>query len=168
MVKSKNVFGEGINLEDCERAGNQAWEDEHARLKEGDLVINSTGRGTLGRAGVVPTCPPRVVASVDLLICRLNKQKITPHYASLFLNSPAGLAQSDQFQTGSSGQLHLYPQHIAQFLIFLPRTKTGQIDLAWQETLAAKVETAALAKIEAREKLDAAKRLVEAAVALNG
>ncbi len=168
VVKSKNVFGEGINLEDCERAGNQAWEDEHARLKEGDLVINSTGRGTLGRAGVVPTCPPRVVASVDLLICRLNKQKITPHYASLFLISPAGLAQSDQFQTGSSGQLHLYPQHIAQFLIFLPRTKTGQIDLAWQETLAAKVETAALAKIEAREKLDAAKRLVEAAVALNG
>lgn len=64
--------------------------------------------------------------------------------------------------------MHLYPQHIAQFLIFLPRTKTGQIDLAWQETLAAKVETAALAKIEAREKLDAAKRLVEAAVALNG
>ncbi len=165
VVKSKNVFGEGIDLEGCERAGKQAWEDEQARLKQGDLVINSTGRGTLGRAGVIPVCTSKVAASVDLLICRLNRQKIVPHYGSLFLNSPAGLAQSDQFQTGSSGQLHLYPQHIAQFLIFLPRTKTGQIDLAWQERLAAKLESAARAKTEAREKLEAAKRLVEEALA---
>jgi hypothetical protein len=70
-------------------------------------------------------------------------------------------------QTGSSGQLEIYPQHIEQFLVFLPRTKTGKIDLAWQEALAAKIETAGRAKTDAREKLQAAKRLVEAAVVLN-
>ncbi|MEO7911665.1 MAG: hypothetical protein ABIV47_18630 [Roseiflexaceae bacterium] len=56
-----------------------------------------------------------MVASVDLLIWRFNRAEVVPEYASLFLNSPIGLAQSERFQTGSSGQLHLYPQHVLAF-----------------------------------------------------
>jgi hypothetical protein len=85
-------------------------------------------------------------------------------YLALFLNSPAGLAQSLQFQTGSSGQLEIYPEHIQQFQVFLPRQGNGRVDLAWQQRLAAMVTDARELKNSARTKLDEAKRLVERAI----
>jgi hypothetical protein len=83
-----------------------------------------------------------------------------PVYLSLFLNSPAGLAQSEMFQTGSSGQLEIYPQHIRAILVYLPHTKSGKVDLACQQEFADKILAAAQAKIEARAKLEEAKRLL--------
>lgn len=164
VVKSKNVFGQGIDLTSCERTSLVAWADEPARLQENDVVINSTGMGTLGRAGVIHGNGQKIVASVDLLILRTRPNAVDPDYLSLFLNSPAGIAQSEQFQTGSSGQLHLYPEHIRQFMIYTPNNGNGHIDFAWQKRLAEKVRKAAHAKSEARAKLDEAKHLVEAAI----
>lgn len=162
VVKSKNVLGSGIDFESCERTTPSAYDDIEARLKEGDVVINSTGLGTLGRTAFIPGITDKVVASVDLIIWRFNPKYILPEYATLFLNSPAGLAQSDMFQTGSSGQLHLYPQHIKQFLIYLPNDSKGKIDLKWQQKLADKVIQASTAKKEAQELLEKAKTIVEA------
>jgi hypothetical protein len=65
------------------------------------------------------------------------------------------------FQTGSSGQLEIYPQHIQKILVFVPRNKDGSIDLSWQHKLAEKVTGASRAKQEARAKLSQAKKLVE-------
>lgn len=162
VVKSKQVTGRGIDLTGCERTSSDAWTDEGARLSSGDLVINSTGRGTLGRAAVVPEHREKMVAAVDLVVARLHARAINADYLALFLNSPAGLMQSDQFQTGSSGQLHLYPQHFAKFIVFLPRTKDGKtIDFAWQDSLAERVKAAQKAKESCRVKLEEAKNLVE-------
>ena len=68
------------------------------------------------------------------------------------------------FQTGSSGQLEIYPQHIQEILIYLPRNRDGSIDLAWQKKLADKVIGASQAKQQAQEKLAQAKKLVEEAI----
>ncbi|MDP3722889.1 MAG: hypothetical protein Q8R91_05255 [Candidatus Omnitrophota bacterium] len=168
VVKSKNVFGRGIELASCERTSLRAWADEFARLKENDVVINSTGRGTLGRAGVIHCNGQKIVASVDLLILRAKPELVDPDYLSLFLNSSVGIAQSEQYQTGSSGQLHLYPAHIQQFLIYVPKNSNGRVDLGWQRKLADKVRIAARAKVEARAKLEEAKRLVESSIAGDG
>lgn len=167
VVKSKNVFGQGIDFDNCERTTMDAYADIPARLASGDVVINATGFGTLGRAAFIPVRDEKIVASVDLVILRLQ-QKVLPEYAALFLSSPAGLAQSEMFQTGSSGQLHLYPQHIKEFLIYLPRNCDGSIDLAWQKKLADKVVGASQAKQQAQEKLAQAKKLVEEAIESKG
>ncbi|MDD5085550.1 MAG: hypothetical protein PHE61_05855 [Candidatus Omnitrophica bacterium] len=45
-----------------------------------------------------------------------------------------------------------------------PRTKAGKVDLAWQEKLADEILAAARAKVEARAKLEEAKRLVEESI----
>jgi hypothetical protein len=87
-----------------------------------------------------------------------------PPYLSLFLNSPAGLAQSEQFQTGSSGQLEIYPEHIQEFLIYIPCDSNGVIDMTWQKQLVDQIQVAASARDEARERLDKAKRMVEDAL----
>ena len=48
--------------------------------------------------------------------------------------------------------------------VFLPHTKQGTIDMAWQQKLADKVTAAGTAKQDAQTKLAEAKRLVEAAI----
>lgn len=167
VVKSKNVSGRGISWEGCERTTRGVWgKAVTARLRNEDVVFNATGLGTLGRAEAIRDLPGEALAAVDLLICRTDHTKILPIYLALFLNSPAGLAQSDRAQTGSSGQLHLYPQHLREYQIFVPKNADGSIDLAWQGRLADKVLEASGAKARARQKLDEAKALVENAIGM--
>lgn len=168
VVKSKDVFGRGIDFENCERTTLESYDDVASRLDEGDLVFNATGLGTLGRAAFIPATNDKIIASVDLLILRLNQEEILPEYAALFLNSPAGLAQSDMFQTGSSGQVHLYPQHIQEFLLFLPRNRNGKADLVWQRDLSDRVSGASQSKKKAQKLLTQAKELVEQFVEQKG
>jgi hypothetical protein len=78
------------------------------------------------------------------------------------MNSPAGLAQSEQFQTGSSGQTHLYLQHFGQFLIFAPHNSNGTIDFGWQQRLATQVKTSLEAVAAARDKLNEGAKQLEA------
>ena len=167
VIDSKAVRPEGVEPDPAECTSREFSKSPNAakgRIQKHDVLLNSTGRGTLGRAAHYDL-DRLAIADNHVAIIRPDPSVCLPAYLSLFLNSPAGLAQSEMFQTGSSGQLELYPQHIQQFLIFLPRTKSGKIDLTWQETLAAKIESATCAKTEAREKLEAAKGLVEAAIA---
>jgi hypothetical protein len=46
-------------------------------------------------------------------------------------------------------------------LVYVPRNKSGEIDRAWQEKLAAKVEASTRAREQAQAKLADAKKLVE-------
>lgn len=164
VVKSKQVTTKGIAIEKCERARAVTWNDRGARLAPDDLVINSTGRGTLGRAAVFNVGGVKAVAAVDLVIAHLRRELVDPEYVALFLNSPVGLAQTEQFQTGSSGQLHLYPQHFAEFIIFLPMTRDGKPDLKWQESLGDQVRQSFSAAIQARRRLEEAIQLIENAI----
>src|SRR5262249_21179742 len=116
-----------------------------------------------GRASWFQLEPP-ALADNHVTILRPHPDICDPIYLSLFLNSPLGRAQSEQFQTGSSGQLEIYPQHIQQFLVFLPQQKNGFVDLEWQRRLAAKVEAVSLARSTSNQKLEEAKKLVEDAL----
>ena len=134
-----------------------------ARVKKGDVLLNSTGRGTLGRASFYQL-DAAAVCDNHVAILRPDPKVCNPRYLALFLNSASGITQSEQSQTGSSGQLEIYPCHIEQFLVFLPRTKSGAIDLAWQKELADKVEAATRAREGAASKLAEACALVEKAI----
>ena len=165
VVKSKNVFGRGVDWNGCDHCPASTWyRNPMAQLQTDDIVINATGRGTLGRAAALTSVPEKAIAAVDIVICRPNHSVLNPVYLALFLNSPAGLAQSEQWQTGSSGQLHLYPEHFDTFVVFVPRNDDGTVDIAWQQRLADKVQEASAAKERAQEKLNAAKQLVETAI----
>jgi hypothetical protein len=55
-------------------------------------------------------------------------------------------------------------QHLVNALIHVPRAQSGEIDLARQEALAAKVEAATRAREDAKARLTETKRLIEEAV----
>jgi type I restriction enzyme M protein len=163
VVDSKAVRPQGIEVAASERT---SWEfyslsaNAKARIVRGDVLLNSTGRGTLGRAACYQSDKPAICDN-HVTIIRPDQKVCDPVYLSLFLNSPAGLLQSERFQTGSSGQLEIYPEHIQDFLVYLPRQKNGQVDMAWQQRLAANVEASIVAKAAARAQLDGAKRQIE-------
>lgn len=131
-----------------------------AVLRFGDVLLNSTGRGTLGRATCWRSTDP-AVADNHVTILRPNPQVCLPVYLALFLNSPAGVAQSEMFQTGSSGQLELSPSCVERLIVYLPADENGTLDLAWQQRLVDKVLAAVEAKAQANAELEKAKAVVE-------
>ena len=132
-------------------------------VQKHDVLLNSTGRGTLGRA----SCWLRdeaAIADNHVAIIRPDFKKCYPVYLSLFLNSPPGLAQSEMYQTGPSGQLELYPSDVVKILVYLPTDQHGNVDLKWQERLAHMVLRSVRAKATARDKLHEAVALVESEI----
>jgi Type I restriction modification DNA specificity domain len=163
VIDSKSVRPQGVEPLLNERttlAFYDSPKNAKGRVFPNDVLLNSTGRGTIGRAACYQLAAPALCDN-RVTILRPNQKICHAIYLTLFLNSPAGLAQSEQFQSGSSGQLEIYPEHIEQFLIYIPRDKDGTIDLAWQSRLVAKIQAAADANTAAGEKLEDAKRLVE-------
>jgi hypothetical protein len=175
VVKSRNVSYPDFNLAACERAfregtgrertGRDRTGAERPRrgeaglLHPGDVLVNMTGEGTLGRATVVPDLAPgdAVIAAFDLAVVRAEENLILPEFLALFLNSWMGRLQTRALQTGSSGQQHLYPAHFAEIVIPLRRNGDGEADLGWQREvvdLAQRRSRASRRAIETGERLD--------------
>jgi type I restriction enzyme, S subunit len=98
-------------------------------------------------------------------ILRPDPQTCFPAYLSLFLNSPAGVVQSEMFQTGSSGQLELYPSDVMKIVVFVPSVASGKPDMKWQRKLAEKVVASDEAKTLAILKMNEALEVVEREIA---
>lgn len=166
VLASKSTRPQGVLLNEESRTRLEFYEEQQlskALVSKGDVLLNSTGVGTLGRASFYLHENP-AIADNHVAILKPNKKVCETAYLSLFLNSPAGIAQSEMFQTGSSGQLEIYSQHIQDILVFLPRNKDGSIDIAWQKKLSQKVIAASTANHDAQAKLEEGKRLIEKAI----
>lgn len=72
------------------------------------------------------------VSSVDVYALTIDPYVARAEYVAPFLNSPVGRALTVAFQTGCSGQQHLYSPHFADVPIPIPRDASGQPDLGWQ------------------------------------
>lgn len=134
VVKTKDVRFPELNLLACDSTDEESWP---YYLQKGDLVLNITGEGTLGRAGVIPEPLgdeiSQVVSAVDVCAIRIDPAMAIPEYVALFLSSPIGRRLTGAWQTGSSGQQHLYPAHFSFVPVFLPRQVDGRPDLDWQQ-----------------------------------
>jgi hypothetical protein len=164
IVSQRQFRTTGLDLDLLENFTDESFSDENPkfRLRRGDVLTYCVSAGDyLGRTFLFDSDIPCVAAS---FVTILRTKQIVPGYLALFLNCAAGLIQSNMFKRGTS-PFYLYPRDLKQVLIYLPRQKSGILDLAWQQRLADMVETAAIAKVTARAKLEEAKRLVEEAVA---
>ena len=166
VIDSKAVRALGVSPSRGDRTSWALYKNDgaaRAQIRLGDVVLNSTGLGTLGRAACFQL-DEAAVADNHVTVVRPDKDVCWPTYLSLFLNSPAGVSQSERYQSGSSGQLEIYPQHIVEFLVFVPRNADGTVDMEWQKRLGEKAASTGRARIEARERIEKARRLVEEAV----
>lgn len=102
-------------------------------LKLGDIVINSTGTGTLGRVGLFNVEYPENIIGVvpDSHVATVRLLSIYPEYAYYFLRTCQAYLES--LGEGGTNQKELKPSSIAELLFPLP-------PLAEQKRIVAKLE----------------------------
>jgi restriction endonuclease S subunit len=153
VINSKHVREGEVLLTDNRFAG-LSEKEEPLFIKKGDVLINGTGVGTIGRAACYLH---EQNALPDNHVTILRTDKINPVYLSVYLNSIAGKYQVDKYFKGSSGQIELYPKDIENFYIPLINEDT-------QTQIANLVQQSFTLKAESERLLEMAKRAVETAI----
>jgi len=152
VINSKHVLSNKINFDDNRFA--EAPLIDSLKINHGDVLINGTGRGTIGRAAAYLE---KEAALPDNHVTILRTQKLDPVYLSVFLNSKAGQLQVEKFQRGSSGQIELYPMDIRKFLIW-EAPESLQLEIRELHDKASSLEK------ESQQLLEKAKQMVEALI----
>jgi type I restriction enzyme M protein len=132
VVNSKHVQPNKVILEGNRAA--RANPISEFQIRHGDVLMNGTGRGTLGRVAPYLTEGP---AMPDNHVTILRSQTLDPAYLSFYLNSQAGQLQVEMHQRGTSGQLELYPFDIRKFLVWVaPETIQKEIRKLYDQAAA--------------------------------
>lgn len=163
VINSRHVRANKVVLDHDNRfatenaAQHNLDEEDRYTIKQGDLLINGTGVGTIGR------CAPylredKALPDNHVTILRMKPEMgLDPIFLSVQLNSIIGQMQVEQYFKGSSGQIELYPSEIKEFRIWLAPPKV-------QQQIKSHVEQAHQTRQEAQELLTKAKRAVELAI----
>src|SRR5574341_82188 len=126
ILKVRNITGQGIDF-DTEYAPDkpEVWaECQKAIVVQGDILITSTGEGTIGRINVYLPGDP-AIADNHISICRL-RQGIDRQYVVEFLRSEYGQIQMLRHVSGSTGQTELLIDHVKNLQIPMPDLDTRQ------------------------------------------
>ncbi|MCS3853761.1 type I restriction enzyme S subunit [Salinibacter ruber] len=122
VINQKCIYWDGWYFENARYLDGQVaeeWKDKYFP-EDGDVVINSTGRGTLGRAQVYRSSKPRAVDS-HVTIVRPDQKKLVPGYLRYFLESHRGQGLLySMCVTGSTGQIELSKSKLKLLSIPLP------------------------------------------------
>lgn len=153
VVNSKHVLRGEVRLDGDNR--NASFADDDLLIRHGDVLMNGTGVGTIGRVAPYLHAYPAIPDN-HVTILR-PKQGLDAVYLSVYLNSMPGQWQVDERLRGSSGQIELYPTDIAQFTVWIAPP-------AVQKDIRRSVEKSYDQKQCATRLLEAARRAVEIAV----
>lgn len=124
------------------------------RIRMGDVLINGTGVGTIGRVGPYLGNDE---ALPDNHVTIVRPAGIDALYLSVFLNSRIGQLQIERMISGSSGQIELYPDDIRKIEVWNAPADT-------QRSIAVSVRAAFDLERQSESLLAAAKRAVEIAI----
>lgn len=116
-------------------------------VQDGDILLSSTGDGTLGKCAVFRGSQPAIFDGHVTLI-RVDTKKIYPEYLCDYLRAGFGADQISRLFTGSTGLIELPPDQVDRILIPLPDKKV-QESLSKQLRVAEATYGASLEKAEA-------------------
>ena len=154
VVNSKHVREGEVILTD-NRFAYLPETNDPLTIQTNDVLINGTGVGTIGR------CAPYLYgqeALPDNHVTILRTDLLDPIYLSIYLNSIIGKLQVEKHFKGSSGQIELYPNDIAQFLVCNAPESV-------QQKIRNKVEASHQKREKSKQLLEIAKTGVERAIA---
>ncbi|VVB74116.1 Type I restriction modification DNA specificity domain protein [uncultured archaeon] len=136
VIKTINLKNSYIDYKNCLKVSRDFYDSvPHAQIRKGDILIASTGHGSLGKVDVYDRDDP-AIASVDLVILRLLPA-YDPYFITYFLRSHLGAVQFEKWFSGSSGQIHIYEQDLNQFII--PKSSTQGIPMEKQKDIVSKI-----------------------------
>jgi type I restriction enzyme M protein len=91
---------------------------EPFHLQEGDVLLASTGSGTLGKACVYDLKLP-AIPDTHVTVIRVDQKKVNPYYLADYLRAGGGAIQIQRLYTGATGLIELQPDEVDQILVDL-------------------------------------------------
>ena len=130
-------FGE-LRINGADFIEQQVYDEmpDAVKLRHGDVLLASTGDGTLGKACVFEMRNTPAIADGHVTIIRVDPKVIAPRFLADYLRVGYGRSQIDKLYTGSTGLIEIAPQDVGD--IKLP----FDLSLAVQRTLAKSLRTA--------------------------
>jgi len=87
-------------------------------IEKMDVLLSSTGDGTLGKACVYDLETP-AVADGHVTIIRCNGDLVDPYYVADYLRAGFGSVQVNRLYTGSTGMIELTPEQVGSIVVDL-------------------------------------------------
>lgn len=81
-----------------------------------DVLVASTGDGTLGKAAVFDLDIPAIVDG-HVAIIRVNRKQINPYYLADYIRKGAGAIQINRAYTGATGLIELTPEQLDSVVV---------------------------------------------------
>jgi|GEM_PF-3063974 len=140
IIKLRNVTRDGINTDtDFALETEDVWNQcSQGIVQKGDILITSTGEGTIGRVVIYPYDDP-AIADNHVTICRL-KPGINTQYVAEFLASEYGQIQMLRHISGSTGQTELLVEYIRSLQVPLPSPEIQEKIVAEMEKVRNKIK----------------------------
>lgn len=98
-------------------------------IQKGDVLLSSTGDGTLGKCCVFDLDTP-AIADGHVTIIRVDSKKIDPYYLADFLRNGFGANQVTRLYTGSTGLIELTPDQVDRIVVDIKSNLTEQQTLS--------------------------------------
>lgn len=117
LVVNQRCIRDGF-VDLAEARGHETKVSDEKLLEYGDVLINSTGVGTLGRVAVFDHELTSATCDTHVTICRANQKEATPHYLGQAIRSLQEHFES--MAVGSTGQSELGREAIGRTTILLP------------------------------------------------
>jgi type I restriction enzyme M protein len=154
IIKSGQARG-GFDFDFSEKHFvDESYNTDERKLQPGDLLINSTGKGTAGRVTLFELAG-NFVADSHITILRPNP-KLLPRFG-LYSLERMGFKTIEALAQGASGQIELTLDTIGQIQIPLP-------PLAIQQQIVTECEAVDEAMMQSRKKSDGARSEINAAI----
>jgi type I restriction enzyme M protein len=98
-------------------------------LQDGDILLASTGTGTLGKCCVFRSKKP-AIADGHVTIIRLDQTKVFPEYVCDYLRLGFGASQVRRLFTGSTGLIELTPEQVKGIVVELEPNLAKQKEIS--------------------------------------
>jgi restriction endonuclease S subunit len=128
IIKVRNVTGEGIdwNTDFVLRSFYEGRQSSHLHVN--DVLVTTTGLGTIGRVDLLETDTCMTDGHVTSLRLRMPN-RITPDFLVHYLRSPLGQMQMQRYTVGCTGQTELNDGDLEQLKVIFPPDRDEQNDV---------------------------------------
>ena len=122
IIKTAHNYPDGIRFEEAPHASEEFLANlpKEFYLKPGDILINSTGTGSVGRVGFFEYYHKPCTVDGHITILRINQKLVVSKYVFYYLSSSSGQSALLSKASGSTHQVELYVNEILDLALPLP------------------------------------------------
>lgn len=123
VVKTDDLTSKGIRWENVAFINVELYRNKYKghELMEGDILLSSTGTGSIGKVDIVGFIPPEfkqtALITPKITLIRIEQDKFDTYFLAQYLRSSYAQIQIESMTRGQTGQIELYPQDIQNILI---------------------------------------------------